>query len=193
MPRREDRRRRLPIRKAKHTALVFCGATRTEPDYFDGLKGFLQEASVTVKVRAEGVDPVRLVHVAAAYRDARPHVFDEVWCVVDVDEFDIGSAVTEAGRRGIHLAVSNPCFELWLLLHHDNCTAYCNGYADVAARLKQHLPGYTKTSLNFSTYESGIEAAVRRAEKLDPTGQDHGKNPSSNVWVLVKKLMEYRQ
>ena len=44
--------------------------------------------------------------------------FDEVWCVHDVDDHPrLDEARIMARDNDISLAVSNPCFELWLLLH----------------------------------------------------------------------------
>jgi hypothetical protein len=179
------------MRQPKHTVLIYCGANRTEPDYFEGLRELLRAANVTMTVRAEGVDPVRLINRAAEFRERRRDVFDEVWCVVDTDEFDIPAAVVASRRHNVNLAVSNPCFELWLLLHHTDCTAYCQGYADVLTRLRRHVPGYDKAAMDFRAFAAGIEAAIERAEKLDSSGTDHERNPSRGVWVLVKRLMGF--
>jgi hypothetical protein len=75
--RREAVQRRTPARRAsRRTILLYCGAARTEPDYFNGLKSALRTSSVTVKIRQEGVDPARLVRVAADYRDRHPGVYE---------------------------------------------------------------------------------------------------------------------
>ena len=43
---------------------------------------------------------------------------DQVWIVVDVDEHStLEDALKQCDRHGYHYAVSNPCFEFWLLLH----------------------------------------------------------------------------
>lgn len=190
MKRREASRRRGPAARSRHTVLVYCGALRTEPDYFDGLKVSLRSGGVALKVRQEGVAPDRLVRIAAAYRDRKPDTFDDVWCVVDVDQFDIEAALTEARRCRINLAVSNPCFELWLLLHHADCRSHCTGYADVAARLKKHVPAYDKARLDFADYAPGVGEAVKRARDLKPTGVRHRDNPSTSVWRLVESITD---
>ena len=193
MPQREGRHRREAFRQPNHTVLVYCGAARTEPDYFEGLKLLLRNANVTIKVRCEGIDPARLVKVAADFRDRRPGIFDDVWCVVDTDDFDISVAAAAARRQRVNLAVSNPCFELWLLLHHAECQGHCADYADVVSRLKRHVPAYDKAALDFRWFSAGIGVAVERGEKLDPSGVDHKKNPSSGVWMLAKMLLGYRR
>jgi hypothetical protein len=35
--------------------------------------------------------------------------------------------------------------------------------------------------------------ALRRAERLDPTGCDHRCDPSSGVWMLVCRIMDDRR
>jgi hypothetical protein len=184
--RRSDRRpgNRTPRRRI----LVYAGGLRTEPAYLTGLirhgDGQL-DAAVTVKSR--GLDPRQLVQHAAAFAKRSRDLFDEVWCLVDVDEFDVDVAVTEAQRAGVKLAVSNPCFELWLLLHHAECRAHCAGYHDVVARLKKHVPSYEKARLDFADYVLGIGDATKRANDL---GGDHKRNPSTGMWRLVEMIRE---
>lgn len=190
MPRRENVGRRRPPVAVRRTLLVYCGGQRTEPNYFEGLRASRRASSVTVKVRGEGLAPGALVQAAAAYRERRPGVFDEVWAVVDVDQFDVEVALVEAGRRNVNLAISNPCFELWLLLHHSDCRSHCAGCADAARRLKKQIPTYDKAQVDFAQFEAGVDDAIKRAKQLDPTGQDWGQNPSTGVWRLVERILE---
>ncbi|MGW6281706.1 RloB family protein [Kribbella sp. NPDC055071] len=113
--------------------------------------------------------------------------FDEVWCVFDVDDFDIEPATREARRAGLELAVSDPCFELWLLLHHEDCRAFQNGYKDVVRSLQKHVGGYDKTKLAFADYAGGVTAATVRAEKLGESG-----NPSTGMWRLATRSVMTR-
>jgi hypothetical protein len=188
--RREASSGRRPSGRNRRTVLVYCGAPRTEPDYLKGLRRHLRSSAVTLKVRGKGVAPIQLVGAAAAYRDQRPGAFDEVWCVTDVDEFDVPPAMVEARRQRVHLAVSNPCFKLWLLLHHADRRAHCSGCTNVTARLKRHVPTYDKARLDFADFAGGIDSAVKRAKDLDPTGQDHERNPSTGLWRLVELIQE---
>lgn len=187
-------RRRLATRgkprRGTRTVLVYCGAARTERDYFEGLKRAWRKSTMSIVVRGAGISPDQLVRTAAAHRDRKADSFDEVWCVVDVDEFDVTAAVLEAGKRGVNLAISNPCFELWLLLHHTDCTAYCSGYTDVARRLKRHVPSYDKARIRFVDFAGGVADAVKRARQLDATGGNWRKNPSTGVWRVVDQIVE---
>jgi hypothetical protein len=170
--------------------MVYCGADCTERDYFEGFREKLRQGNVSVRIRYEGIDPARLVRLAASYRDQRPGRFDEVWCIVDVDQFDMDAAVAEARRLDVRLAISNPCFELWLLLHRGDCRAFCNDCNEVERRLRRHVPAYDKTRLNFADFVGGVHDAVKRAKDLDAAGTDHRRNPSTNVWQLVERILE---
>lgn len=106
----------------------------------------------------------------------------------DVDEFDVAHAIGEAQRLGVEVAVSNPCFELWLILHFRRHTAYAAAYRDLLPHLKRHLPVYDKTRLNFRDFEDGWRQAVPRAKELTPAGREHKTNPATGVWALVDRI-----
>ena len=182
--------RRAPQRRTKPLILVVCASVRTESDYLRGLRDHCGNPAVDIVLRKHGKAPTQAIEYARKFVERDPRSFDEVWCVVDVDDFDIGRAAKAAKQAKVSLAVSNPCFELWLLLHHADCSSYCGGYADVVARLQKHLPEYDKARLNFAHYRDHVEAAVERAKRLEPSGQDFGRNPSTNVWRLVERIRE---
>jgi hypothetical protein len=141
-----------------------------EKIYLEGLRTHLGNRAVQLKLRTRACSPSQLVEharkIAASERDA---AFAEVWCVCDVDDYpDIPEAARLARRTGIRLAVSNPCFKLWLLLHRTEHTAEIST-AEVMRLLRKHQPGYDKTDLSFVDFAPGVPTAGTRAEKLDPT------------------------
>ena len=188
MRRENSSRRRAPFRESRRQVLIVCGGTRTEPDYFDGLKRARRNPAVQVRVLGKGIDPEQLVGYARKIGGD----FDEVWCVVDTDEFDIVRTAKAADAQGVSLAVSNPCFEVWLMLHFDDHRSPARSYQELLPKLMKHVPGYDKCRLEFGRYDPGVEAAVERAERLDPSGRDHGRNPSTGVWKLVRQVLPDR-
>lgn len=197
MPRRErGERRRAPSRDRRAAILVVCGAESTEVAYLNGLRDHLGSASIDLEVIERAKAPDQVVARARDYR--RITDFDERWCVLDVDRFEregrkISQAVELARRGGVLLAISNPCFEFWLLLHHAYRTPPAIVCRDIEAVLRQYVPDYDKTQLKFSAFVSGISEAVDRGKKIDPSGMEHGINPSTGVWRLVEKLMEQKK
>jgi len=102
---------------------------------------------------------------------------DERWMLLDTDHVTQGThlpgflrALQSAATQGVHVALSRPCFELWLLLHHEPETAVATlGNArDVEGALRARLGEYNKTNLKPDHYpQSSVAAAVERAERLD--------------------------
>ncbi|KAA2258625.1 RloB domain-containing protein [Solihabitans fulvus] len=141
------------------------------------------------KVKSKVDSPENLVRYAVELRRHRDEEFDEVWCVVDVDEFDIERAAGLARRHGVQLAVSNPCFEYWLLLHFKDHVSFLDGYKGVRAVLGKYVSGYDK-KLDFTLFEPKVEDAVRRAKDAGRIGQEHAVNPSTGVWRLVERVVD---
>lgn len=184
MARRENapRRRPKPSRVSANRVLAVC-CGQTEQSYLNGLKSLSKP--VTLKPVVKVLSPAQLVKYAAKRRENDRGGFDEYWCVVDVDQFDIGEAVVAAEAEGISLAVSNPCFEVWLILHFTACTASLAGPKAAAERLRRYLPAYEKGALDFALLAERADDAVDRAKSL---GRG---NPSSDVWRLVEVVRKH--
>jgi hypothetical protein len=202
--RRRNRRRRLgrrkPFRDPKPTILIVCEGERTEPQYLRGFRRACRNPRVEIAVSADHGVPMTLVRIAkqrkldseaAAKREGDDNLaFDAVWCVFDVDEHpEVANAKAMARDNGIGLAVSNPCFELWLLLHFREQP----GMQDrrrVHELLAQFVPDYRK-HVEFSIHCGGYRQAVERAEKLNDAADDAGeigRNPTTNVYPLTESI-----
>lgn len=123
-------------------------------------------------------------------RDQAVGDFDQVWCVLDVDEFEFEDALSIALRERIALAISNPCFEFWLLLHHLDVTAPVSGATGATRQLKGAVPGYDKTDLQFDDFAKWVPDAVRRAQALPGSSEVLGPNPSTGMWRLAELIIE---
>lgn len=122
---------------------------------------------------------------------------DELWLMVDVDKQrgQFLDKVTQiALESGYRLAISNPCFELWLLLHFRDADPADTTCDAVKKRLQQHLGGYNKGNLNLSLYTpEKIRDAVQRAKSLDRELSARWPSfPGTHVFKVVEKLLHYR-
>jgi len=167
--------------------LIVCGGVRTEPTYFKGLKQAFRNPAVVVKVVAEPRDPEAVVRAARLHLESGD--FDAAWCVLDVDEFRFERALKDAREHGISLAVSNPCFEVWLLLHRADLRTPFPTAKDVLVRLRSQLPHYEKSGLRFADFEDHVVDAITRARSLPGAEQVLGPNPTSGVWRVIQAVL----
>ena len=131
MARRHRKRpdaRRAPNRDPGRRILIVCEGEVTEREYFEGFRRWCKNPRVVIAFDGPAGVPLTLVGRAKQRRDEADLAasragddflrYDEVWCVFDVDEHPhVVSAREGALAAGLRIAMSNPCFELWLLLH----------------------------------------------------------------------------
>ena len=100
-------------------------------------------------------------------------------------------AIFEARQSGIKVAVSNPCFELWLVLHVEDRERHVHR-SDIQrdARKLNVVEGKNVPDSVWGRLADGYEDAKRRAQALDQMHEDNGSafrsNPSTDVWRLVE-------
>jgi hypothetical protein len=129
-----------------------------------------------------------VAYAAKLWRAARED-YDQVWCVVDVDDFqDVNQACDEARKSDIGLIISNPCFELWLLLHHTDHRAHAATNAALKPLLLKYVPQQCGKRVNFGHYKEGWQEAAARAELLAPERTEADHNPSTRMWRLVREI-----
>lgn len=113
---------------------------------------------------------------------------DQLWALLDTDHWIKGShkpglisALTTAKQAGLRVAMSNPCFDLWLLLHHE-AVVPGSAFADcdsVGARIRHLCGEFNKTNLKPEHYPiSNVTEACARASALEPAGI----NPLTDFW-----------
>lgn len=174
----------------------------TETHYFKYVKAALRDSMTTITIENSQGNPLTLVKFADSRRrsagtEARRLrddnlAYDSVWCVTDVDDHPkLPEAKVLAGKLDIGLAISNPCFELWALLHLDDCRSHLT--TDAAGnKLKTWMPSYGKL-LDHTQIEGKYTVARARAIDLSERHHQNGlpadSNPSTDVYKLVDELI----
>jgi RloB-like protein len=196
-------KRKVATRKPRKTLVVFCEGERTEPEYLNALKlqpSVRDVAAVDLRVETGqgGSVPRTLVTMAIEARgramdeDAE---IDEFWCVFDVEwprnHPGLNEAVRQSRANDIKLAVSNPCFELWLILHFQDHAAWLDNTQ--ARRLRRQLDDSGDKGLQSARYMPLTDDAARRSAELDKRHQQNGTtfphdNPSSGMHLLLASL-----
>jgi len=196
--------RRVPTKAEKRTLLVYVEGKVTEPGYLNHIRKEGQ-LDVNVVVRDDDGVPKTLVRKAMEAKKAdrksanrgEGAAYDEVWCVFDVDEHhDLKETVNLARDHGINLAISNPCIELWFLLHFEDQTAYIHRH-DAQAKAEQHT--HCEKSLDagalgalLANYETAKARAVRLTQRHAGVTEFPEDNPSSGIWRLVDSIRRKR-
>jgi hypothetical protein len=196
-------RRRVGSRKPRRTLLVFCEGQRTEPEYLEALRrepSVREAAAVDLQVQRDvgGSAPLTLVNAAVEAKsrsEQEEGEIDEIWCLFDVEwpanHPKLHEAVMVARANGIRLGISNPCFELWLVLHFDDQTAFLE--TAPAQRLRCRHDGQEGKGLDGAIYMPKRSDAVRRAAALEIRHKGNGTdfpndNPSSGVHHLLLSI-----
>lgn len=144
---------------AGKTILIVTEGEKTEPNYLKALRNRFQLSATDIEiVHPEGTDPITLVKEASRLRDWQRKavknghgvVYDEVWVVFDLEQIHderrelACQAMALPEAKKMRFAISDPCFEFWLLLHEKQTTASFADCRTVISRLKDYWPDYSK-------------------------------------------------
>lgn len=196
--------RKSGSRQQKQRFLLYCEGAVTEGAYFKGLRSELRSKGVTIKLGNTSGEPLGLVQDAIAHQERAPRSredgfesYDHVWCVFDVEAPRPHPTLEQALRRadadGVRCAISNPCFELWLLLHFADHPAYLTT-EDACRKLEAHPCGYARPgkSLRYADVQHLCDSAIQRAQALASCNESSSpvvdRNPWTSVWQLVHEL-----
>lgn len=176
---------------------VFTEGRITEPQYVKVLKGIYRGVNVQVIDRYAGSPPEVLVKKALEYQrniDKHNPKYDEIWCLFDRNEhLNIEIAIQNARKNNIKTAMTNPCFELWLVLHQENRSGHVSKES-IQKRSQalgitegKHL-SETGKKLFYEKYDDAKNRAQRLEKQHIGNGSKSWENPSSQVWRFVDRL-----
>ncbi len=157
--------------------IVACEDTYVPKQYFDIFE--IPRVQIHVIPTLDGrSSPPHVLERLLSFDHAE---YDERWLLLDIDHRGAGPHVgnlsqtlSEARRQGIHAAICNPCFELWLLLHHRDANEFNRlaNCSDVVDALREALGSYNKRRLQPQQFtRRSIVDACDRARRLDQTAR----------------------
>lgn len=197
-------------RRAQYdVVLIVCEGEKTEPNYLEGLRAYLQLSTANIKLMGVGADPLSLVNYALKEFNKNKD-YDRVYCVFDKDQHpryqDALSKINSSRARKInsipiHAITSVPCFEYWLLLHFvDSAKPYAragnkSAGDQLCADIKVHIPQYSKGHQDiFNITKKNLQVAVDRAKKIDGQQEkNRTDNPTTKMYQLVEYLMSVKK
>jgi hypothetical protein len=187
--------------------VIACEGQNTEPKYIMDCAGHYGAQLVRIRVLPRTGVPLTVVKVAIEEREelleerrkaqsiGEYRIPFKVWAVFDKDEHEVGQALALARENHIEVAFSNPCFEVWPLLHLQDYGAQDGRHA-VQAHLHALMPGYHHERgalIDFHLIKDEFETALARAEKMNRARHaEHCENgcPSTTAGRLVLKIVQ---
>ena len=134
---------------------------------------------------------------------------DELWLVVDKDRWTeamLSHVATECVQDNyMHMALSNPCIELWLLLHLvdvsllrpeeqlqwlENRRKSKNTDPYLKVRLRKEMGSYHESAYDVQMLIANVETAIKRARTLDKNPADRWPQTlGTRVYLLAESVM----
>lgn len=211
MRKRKDFARLEGVRSAR--LVVIAGEGRyTESIYFNAVKDELRAPNVHVEIldRDSDESSPESVHrqVADFMHQYNIEDDDELWLVIDRDRWRerMLSQVAQlcAQNPHLHFCMSNPCFELWLLLHLEDVEQYDDsmkknllqnkknksGITWLKKRMKDLLGSYSESSYDVKRLIPYADIALERARILDKNPLDRWpQSIGSRVYLLMESII----
>jgi hypothetical protein len=201
-----------PSLKRKHNKIepkieiyILCEGKVTEPKYIKQFSN--QYANALVKVHTlpgvgvpltvveSAIDLKKeLLQIAKKTKNSFASAFS-VWCIVDIDDHPNINAAKYLARTGkIHLCISNPCFELWGILHIKQQDAFIDRH-QLQRSLHDVMPKYHHDNnpvLDYDLIRYNYIVAKERAIEICERRRDAGRegyNPSTDVYKLLDYII----
>ncbi len=210
--------RRSNFRDVEKIFILAYEGQVTEPTYFEGLRaseifnnaGLIEIISIN-RPKRSGTDPVSVkrllkeAKVQFGFNDK-----DEYWIIVDRDDWEtmhkhsFDEIVKDCENEGnFYLALSNPCFELWILLHFVDINTFdeelklqifknerINSVKKFVGKLIEDYSGATYSKhppVELMLPNTSI--AIERAKAIANRNEKYPKGLGSDVYKLVEKLI----
>jgi hypothetical protein len=147
----KNRLKQRPLGKQRYKKLFILSTEGTKTEYFSIIQRIFDTQQVSIKIECINGNKSAPKHVLKKMKrrlEIDPlKEEDEAWLVVDKDDWlekDLNLLHKwSQEKENYGLAVSNPKFEYWLLLHFEDGTQIKSSQ-DCSDRLKKHIQNYDK-------------------------------------------------
>ncbi len=197
-------RRRAPVKEPAAIIIVCTEGEKTEPQYLEMFKKihvepFVKRSIFDLQIISGVGVPMTVVDRAIqALKDLQGPLSreDSVWAMFDKDEHPkFQEAKRTARSKGVHLAVSNPCFEIWGIYHYQDWQRHIERDKCQDA-LGQLCPSYDKRYgkifIDKDVIKEKCYDAIERAKKSLNSRKEEGYpegNPSTSVYCLIEAIL----
>ena len=199
--------------KSSRLIVIAAEGRATENIYFEAMRQELCATNVQLVVLNRDDDNSNPASVHRQIKDFMEEYNilddDQLWIVVDRDDWkekmlaDIAQLCQQ--NNNLRFCMSNPCFELWLILHLEDIADYSeedrkNLFENprlsthgtwTKYHLRKLMGHYQESDYNPSLLLPHIEDAICRAEMLDLNPKDRWpQTVGTRVYLLAKSIMD---
>ena len=189
------------LRDATLIVIATEGA-KTELEYFEQFGGSRVKVRVIPSVDNRSSPPAILSNLVGFQEEYELAGDDQLWVVIDRDRWtqeQLSGVAQACHAKGIDLALSNPCFELWLALHLDQALPEMDPSVEahhnarvLEGFLRETLGGYNKANPDISKFAGGVGRAIEAAKALDTAPTDRWPNNiATRVYRLVDSIQSF--
>lgn len=187
--------RPIGTRRYRRLFIIAVEGAITEPQYF----AMFNDLNATIKVQcltdAHKSSPQKVLErLKKSLKEEELRGEDEAWVVIDKDQWQDEQIMRlfswSQENKNYGMALSNPKFEYWLLLHFEDGTGI-ESPSDCDQRLRKHLSDYDKRIEKRKFTLEMIEKAIARARNRDyPPCKDWPRSPGrTTVYRLVENIL----
>ena len=190
--------RKPAVRSPAARIVVATEGKVTEPEYLRAFNRLYENPSAQIALIPVGGDPRTVVERAIEEKEKSKHdplaKHDTYWAMFDRDSHPRYEEARNLARgNGILLATSNPCFELWGVLHYQEQNAPIDR-RECQRKLEKLCPGYNasggKTFSDRQTIGQRYPKAVERSSDSLRRRENEG-SPGGNPSTTVHQLTEF--
>lgn len=130
---------------------------------------------------------------------------DSVWIIFDYEDtkftnseiikiYEKVKKINKFYFNKLHVVISNPCFELWFLLHFDQQLTTSVTNIEVLDKLNCYISNYKKGKSYFLLLEQKLDFAIKNAKRLQEIHKKEGKEiyeKSANPCTTVNQFTEF--
>lgn len=195
-------RRKKPNRNPKQKFILFSEGANTERVYFNALKQHYTNALFDIKIIAPAGAPISIAEkvkdrMSELKKERKANSFaekDTVWGVFDEDDHDkVTESIDKCKAAGANVAYSNPCFEVWLILHYedfdrsDDRHQVQTHYGTLDLTYNGNGSKVPNCEVLIPKIEDAENRAIRQEERRESEGAAGGR-PSTTVYLLTQAI-----
>lgn len=183
---------------------IACEGSKTEPNYFRNLQGISTRITIDIIEQIVSEEEALIINgnksapnwvldrVMRYIEKEGLEKEDQLWFVIDTDRWSVAQLRTIANYcqkyPNWHLALSNPCFEVWLYLHKKS--NFNTSHATTCKQLKREIAALEKGGYQAHLFLPYMPSAIQNAKALDKFPKHFlPEKRSTKVYQLAEALL----